>query len=921
MAELHHLDALRPGQGLFTVDAHLPEDDLRVFAGDGVVVDHQHAHIVGMQGIVLLGPGRPFGIQQRHGHGEDRALPLFALHLNIAVHQLNDALCDGHAQAGAAEFAGGGGILLGEGVKELRQVFRAHADAGVPEGKAQGGLSVEPRRRFNHQGDRPALGREFDRVAQDVDHHLAQLHVVADIIVPDVPAGPAVILQVFVPALAADNGVHLLQHPGEGELLAFDGHAARLDPAHVQNIVDDAQQVIGGSPDPGQVLLHLFAGGRFVHGNVVQADDGVHGRADLMAHIGQEGGLCLAGLLRRGQRLRQRVILRHGFAHLFVDNRESHAHPVHQVIVPLPGMADAGHAQHLVVFRAVSSGQIAVGDDGFCFQRLPHVLRIDKAQESLPVFRIHVPPAVIRETFMVRKMDPLLGMVRIVDVRPVAHGVVLVHVHIVDAPVIGGHGRDHVVQFPLAVFLGQQLFVQRQLLLQLLLLRPGLGFRRFDPGHFRHVHAHTQQAQPSGRLPEGELGGLQVAERLTLCVRHVLKENVGLFHGHGPAVVLHKMIRRRPVKDLVIRKPHHLLGPRFPCVFREGLVAGKVFPGGNLLGKAHGGHIGQQRGNRGHQVRQFGRRLNLLRQPAVFFLRLFGVLQGLLIRPALPNLVVHVLEAHHDAGSSPGHVDFAKVDPVMPGAGLHGPDEIDGKPVPGLKPFQDIGQAHLLLHPLPVFLRDHGVHVFRLGIRVPRMAQGVADGLVVNLVHVRMVQRHLLGHHVVDQVHGVIGGGQGGNHRVPGGAVRFPLQLFIRDVGNEDHVHPAVGLCFRIVPVVVHPADGAVLPDNAVLRVIHLLFAFGDLVDNGEGDPVVILRMHHAPEGIPRQAFEFLQAAASKDIAHRLVGIDQLFRRFRPVDKEPAGHVPADLLDNGQRVLVQFKHFCLHAWTSCRLIS
>ena len=50
--------------------------------------------------------------------------------------------------------------------------------------------------------------------------------------------------------------------------------------------------------------------------DAVQADDRVHGRADLVAHVGEEGGLGPVCLLRDGQRVLQRPVLCHGTAHL-----------------------------------------------------------------------------------------------------------------------------------------------------------------------------------------------------------------------------------------------------------------------------------------------------------------------------------------------------------------------------------------------------------------------------------------------------------------------------------------------------------------------------------------------------------------------------------------------------------------------------
>ena len=102
MAQLDHLEALTAGQRLLTGDANLPEDDLRVFAGDRIVVDDEDAHLMRMRQAFLGDAVDMVGIAQRHDDGECRSDTLLALHLNLAVHQLDDTLGDRHAEAGAA---------------------------------------------------------------------------------------------------------------------------------------------------------------------------------------------------------------------------------------------------------------------------------------------------------------------------------------------------------------------------------------------------------------------------------------------------------------------------------------------------------------------------------------------------------------------------------------------------------------------------------------------------------------------------------------------------------------------------------------------------------------------------------------------------------------------------------------------------
>ena len=53
MTKLYHLNAVKAGQRLLAADPDLAENDLRMLAGDGIVIDHQYAHVVRMHHVVF----------------------------------------------------------------------------------------------------------------------------------------------------------------------------------------------------------------------------------------------------------------------------------------------------------------------------------------------------------------------------------------------------------------------------------------------------------------------------------------------------------------------------------------------------------------------------------------------------------------------------------------------------------------------------------------------------------------------------------------------------------------------------------------------------------------------------------------------------------------------------------------------------
>ena len=146
----------------------------------------------------------------------------------------------------------------------------------------------------------------------------------------------ALIVQALVLALAVDDDVDLVEELPEGELLVFQRHAAGLDAAHVEDVVDEAEHVLGAGADLFELLARLRLEVGVAQRDVVEADDRVHGRPDLMAHVGQEAGLGAAGFLRRHE-LRLELLV-------FQDAlRDPVQHQVHDENEDAAAEEDAGH--------------------------------------------------------------------------------------------------------------------------------------------------------------------------------------------------------------------------------------------------------------------------------------------------------------------------------------------------------------------------------------------------------------------------------------------------------------------------------------------------------------------------------------------------------------------------------------------------
>ena len=250
-------------------DARLVQHQPAVLGDDLLVVHNEYAQGAGVDGI-LLRRARAKAVAQRDHHGKLRARAFLGLHADRAVHHLHDALRDCHAQARAAVLVLAGAVLLGKGVENFGDVGLVHADAGVPDAEAERGLILILRCTLHGQPDAAPGAGELDGVREDVDEDLLELHIVADIIVVHRAEKAAFIVQSLVLALAHDHGVDLLQHAGEGEFLPAQDDTPGLDAAHIQDVIDERQQMAGAVAGLFQITPCLLRKTFVVQGELVQ---------------------------------------------------------------------------------------------------------------------------------------------------------------------------------------------------------------------------------------------------------------------------------------------------------------------------------------------------------------------------------------------------------------------------------------------------------------------------------------------------------------------------------------------------------------------------------------------------------------------------------------------------------------------------
>ena len=92
----------------------------------------------------------------------------------------------------------------------------------------------------------------------------------------------------FGVGLLAHHGLDGLHGAGEGEGACCQGGLAGLDLRHVQHVVDEPQKMLAGGGDLAVVVAHMGGVVGLAVDERGEAQDGVHGRADVVAHGGEE---------------------------------------------------------------------------------------------------------------------------------------------------------------------------------------------------------------------------------------------------------------------------------------------------------------------------------------------------------------------------------------------------------------------------------------------------------------------------------------------------------------------------------------------------------------------------------------------------------------------------------------------------------
>ena len=211
---------------------------------------------------------------------------------------------------------------------------------------------------LHEQVDGAPLPRVFYGIAEQVQEYLVQ---------PELVAQDALVAHVLdlqgeglVPGAGRglDDVPELPQDDGQFLRLFLQLDLAALDIAHVQDVIDEADEVVAGSEDLPQIAFHLLLPVKMGERQRRVAHHRVHGRADVVGHVGEEEALGRTGLLGLFQGLGEQAFL----LHLLADARV-HALKAHHDARSIALRADThGLELEIQAAPAVERPVIEIGD-------------------------------------------------------------------------------------------------------------------------------------------------------------------------------------------------------------------------------------------------------------------------------------------------------------------------------------------------------------------------------------------------------------------------------------------------------------------------------------------------------------------------------------------------------------------------------
>ena len=235
--------------------------------------------------------------------------PLLCPNVNGATHHIHNILGDGHAKSCALSPAHSRSPLPLKRRKDLLYKFLAHADSGILHPNlVQFTASLEPRILFQPDRNGSASRSKLDCIGQKIQQHLVQPCLVTiDILICHIH-GIHIKLQLLRMDLPADNYLQIMKYIRQTDLYFFQMDLSTLNPAHIQDIIDQRKQMVTGGKDLTQIIPNPVFIINIAYSQCGKTDDCIHWCPNIVRHVGKEGTLCPVCSLRRTYCLRKCLV-------------------------------------------------------------------------------------------------------------------------------------------------------------------------------------------------------------------------------------------------------------------------------------------------------------------------------------------------------------------------------------------------------------------------------------------------------------------------------------------------------------------------------------------------------------------------------------------------------------------------------------
>ena len=185
----------------------------------------------------------------------------------------------------------------------------ADADTGIPHDEVIAGTALQPALFLTQkEADAAVHAVIFHRVAEQIEKDLRETQRIGQyILVLDIlQLHPEIDLLLL--ERRSDHRTEILHEGRQMERLLLQCHLAALDAAHIENIIDEGEQMLTRHLDLPEVIPHLLRMLELRRCKSGEADDGIHRGTNIVRHAIQEGGFRRIGTLSLGERLLQLLL-------------------------------------------------------------------------------------------------------------------------------------------------------------------------------------------------------------------------------------------------------------------------------------------------------------------------------------------------------------------------------------------------------------------------------------------------------------------------------------------------------------------------------------------------------------------------------------------------------------------------------------